>query len=148
MRSLLAPLSGISLLAVWVFAPAAWANPTPEPARVEFVFSGFAQQKGRVFAQLACEDRGKKSASTGNNASVDGPLVTLKFPERGAGEVCSLRAFRDTNGNQKLDTNLLGKPSEPYAFSNNAKAQFGPPKPEATRFTLKPGLNRQAITLK
>jgi uncharacterized protein (DUF2141 family) len=147
MRTYLLPLAGVSLIAFLVFAPAVWANPAPVPARIEFVFSGFAQQKGRVFAQLICEDKGNKSAPIGAVELIDAPQVTLKFPDRAAGEVCSLRAFRDTNGNQKLDTNLLGIPSEPYAFSNNAKAQFGPPKPEATLFTLKPGLNRQAINL-
>ncbi|GIU67462.1 DUF2141 domain-containing protein [Candidatus Phycosocius spiralis] len=147
MRSFFVPLSRISLLASLVFVPVVWANPAPEPARVEFIFSGFSQQKGRVFAQLVCEDRGNKSAPIGLVEPVLGPQVTLKFPDRLAGEVCYVRAFRDTNGNQKLDTNLIGIPSEPYAFSNNAKANLGPPKPESTRFILKPGLNRQAIAL-
>ena len=150
MRSMFTPIAGLSLLGLWAVAPFAMATPVPAAAQIEFVFSGFSEQKGRVFAQLVCEGRdgGKKAVPIGIALAVDAPQVTAKFPDRAAGEVCSLRAFRDTNGNQKLDTNLVGIPSEPFAFSNNAKAQLGPPKPEATRFTLKPGLNRQAITLK
>lgn len=36
-------------------------------------------------------------------------------------------AFQDINGNEKLDTNAVGKPTEPYGFSNNARGLFGPP---------------------
>jgi uncharacterized protein (DUF2141 family) len=35
--------------------------------------------------------------------------------------------FHDVNSNMELDTNLFGIPKEPYGFSNNAKAPFGPP---------------------
>ena len=59
-----------------------------------------------------------------------------------------MRAFRDVNGNQQLDLGPFGIPKEPYAFSNNAKAQLGPPKPEATRFVVQQGQNSQTITIK
>ncbi|MFT2110769.1 DUF2141 domain-containing protein [Marinomonas sp. 2405UD68-3] len=36
--------------------------------------------------------------------------------------------YQDVNGNNKLDTNLIGIPNEPYGFSNNARGQYGPPK--------------------
>jgi len=36
--------------------------------------------------------------------------------------------FHDLNDNNKLDTNFLGIPKEPYGFSNNKKGRFGPPK--------------------
>lgn len=39
----------------------------------------------------------------------------------------ALTAYHDRNGNGKLDTNLMGLPTEPYGFSNAAKANFGPP---------------------
>ncbi|MEM9234859.1 MAG: DUF2141 domain-containing protein [Pseudomonadota bacterium] len=38
----------------------------------------------------------------------------------------AIRAYHDVNGNGQLDTNVLGIPSEPFAFSNNAAANFGP----------------------
>lgn len=39
----------------------------------------------------------------------------------------ALRAFADENGNTKLDTNMLGIPTERLGFSNDAKGTMGPP---------------------
>jgi uncharacterized protein (DUF2141 family) len=36
-------------------------------------------------------------------------------------------AFHDVNGNEKLDTNFVGMPVEPYGFSRDARGTFGPP---------------------
>jgi len=43
----------------------------------------------------------------------------------------ALRAFADENGNGKLDTNLMGMPTERYGFSNDAKGNRGAPDFEA-----------------
>ena len=48
----------------------------------------------------------------------------------------SIRAFHDENGNNRLDTNVVGKPTERYGFSNNARGCYGPPPFSATAFTL------------
>jgi len=45
--------------------------------------------------------------------------------------------FHDENDNGELDANFMGIPSEPYAFSNNAKGMFGPPSFKDCRFELK-----------
>lgn len=39
----------------------------------------------------------------------------------------AIKAFQDLNGNDKLDTNWLGIPNEPYGFSNDAMGVMGPP---------------------
>ena len=44
--------------------------------------------------------------------------------------------FHDANSNGKLDKNMLGIPTEDYAFSNNALGKMGPPSFEQARFTL------------
>ena len=38
-----------------------------------------------------------------------------------------VKSFADENGNAKLDTNLLGLPTERYGFSNDARGRMGPP---------------------
>lgn len=43
----------------------------------------------------------------------------------------ALRAFTDENGNGKLDTNLMGMPTERYGFSNDAKGNRAAPDFEA-----------------
>lgn len=44
--------------------------------------------------------------------------------------------YHDQNGNDELDTNFLGRPQEPYGFSNNARGTMGPPDFEEAAFTL------------
>ena len=45
-------------------------------------------------------------------------------------------AYQDKNGNGKLDKRTFGRPREPYGFSNEARATFGPPGFEKASFTL------------
>ena len=44
--------------------------------------------------------------------------------------------FHDANSNGKLDKNMLGMPTEDYAFSNNALGKMGPPSFEQARISL------------
>jgi uncharacterized protein (DUF2141 family) len=39
----------------------------------------------------------------------------------------AVRYYHDENLNGKMDTNLVGKPTEGYGFSNNVTGKFGPP---------------------
>ena len=48
----------------------------------------------------------------------------------------AIRVFHDENGNGKLDTNILGIPSENYGYSNDASGWFGPPSWENAVFRL------------
>ncbi len=48
----------------------------------------------------------------------------------------ALRAFADENGNAKLDTNMLGIPTERYGFSKDAKGAMGPPGFDAVAFPV------------
>lgn len=43
-------------------------------------------------------------------------------------------AYQDLNDNHTLDKGRLGIPKEPYGFSNDAKAAFGPPSFDRARF--------------
>jgi len=47
----------------------------------------------------------------------------------------------DINKNNKLDTNWMRIPKEPYGFSNNARGIMGPPKFEDARIDLISDLN-------
>jgi uncharacterized protein (DUF2141 family) len=48
----------------------------------------------------------------------------------------AVRLYHDENGNEELDTNLLGIPQEAFGFSNDAGGRFGPPDFEDAAFTL------------
>jgi len=52
--------------------------------------------------------------------------MTFSFPDLAAGRY-GVAVFHDANANGELDSNLLGIPTEGVAFSNAARANFGPP---------------------
>lgn len=56
--------------------------------------------------------------------------------------------FHDENGDNHLNTNSLGIPTEGYGFSNNPTLYFGPPELARVRFSLHPGDNPIAIRMK
>jgi len=73
----------------------------------------------------------------------DGKPITsqsMEFSFKGLGKgVYAVSIYQDENDNGKLDSNFMGIPSEPYAFSNNAKGMFGPPSFEDCKFEVNPG---------
>jgi uncharacterized protein (DUF2141 family) len=48
----------------------------------------------------------------------------------------ALKSFADENGNGKLDTNMVGVPTERYGFSNDATGRMGPPAFDAAAVVL------------
>ena len=61
--------------------------------------------------------------------------------------VYAVSCFHDVNGNGKLDTNLLGIPTEPYGFSNNVRPTLRAPRWEEARFELPPAGRSLSIRL-
>lgn len=57
----------------------------------------------------------------------------------------AISVFQDLNGNGKLDSNMMGMPTEPYAFSRQAQGNFGPP--SFDQAALPAGTTRHAIRL-
>ena len=76
-----------------------------------------------------------KAATKGGRAPAtpNGTMVVVKdLPE---GEY-AFAVYHDANGNGKMDKNILGIPTEDYAFSNNALGKMGPPSYASAKFTL------------
>lgn len=57
---------------------------------------------------------------------MNGAAVTARFADLPAGRY-AVSVFVDTNGNGELDTNLVGRPTEPYGFSRDARGSLGAP---------------------
>ena len=55
--------------------------------------------------------------------------------------------FHDQNNNKKLDKSDLGLPNEPYGFSNDAKAMFGPPSFKKAKFSYNGNPTDISITI-
>jgi uncharacterized protein (DUF2141 family) len=45
-------------------------------------------------------------------------------------------AYHDENGNNRMDSNFIGIPTEGTGASNNAESPFGPPKFRDARFSF------------
>ncbi len=74
-----------------------------------------------------------------------GAVISFTAEDLPAGEY-AFRVMHDVNDNGKLDSNFIGIPTEPWAFSNNATGNFGPPSWEDSRFELS-GSETQKIKL-
>ncbi len=71
----------------------------------------------------------------GRIGEIENTQSTVIFDDLSFGEY-AIKLFHDENENGELDTNFLGIPKEDYAFSNNAKGSFGPPKYDKVKFEL------------
>lgn len=139
MTALLMPLAFVGL-----FAGEAHAEAT-----LDLTVSGIAPDEGQlavaVFANEADYSSGDNAIANGM-FDVNGTSLTVTFEGLEAG-TCAIKIFHDVNENGDLDTNLLGIPTEPFGFSNDAPARFGPPDFGDAAFTLEDGDNDHAITM-
>ena len=98
--------------------------------------SNIKTQKGTIMIGLYKDentflDKVFKAQKTDANST----SVTVTFKNIPAGEY-GISLFHDKDENGELNTNFIGIPSEPYAFSNNAKGMFGPAKWEDVKFSI------------
>jgi uncharacterized protein (DUF2141 family) len=149
LRKNLAAIVAISLVGSASFAnPAATAAPTPASAAathtLTVTINNVRSAGGTIRAQLM-----KADYTTGTAKSIGGTFVpatqgttTLTFNNLADGDY-SVQMFHDEDGNGEMKTNLFGIPSEGYAFSNSARAAFGPPKFSDMKVTI----NADTVTI-
>ena len=73
--------------------------------------------------------------------------ITFHFSDLPPGEYAA-SAFVDSNGNAKLDSNFIGKPTEPYGFSRDARGLMGPPSFAEAAFRIGEARVTQTLHLK
>ena len=73
--------------------------------------------------------------------------ATAIFDDLEPGEY-AVNAFHETYNNGTLDKNVVGKPTEPYGFSNDARRTFGPAKYQDARFEVSGSGRTSVIHLK
>ena len=59
----------------------------------------------------------------------------------------AIKAFHDVDGDGRMGTNPFGMPTEPYAASNNARGNMGPPAWSDAAFEVPAGETAQSITI-
>lgn len=98
---------------------------------------GIRAQTGLVkIAVVGSQDAwdGKAAPVQADGAPVQGEDATFSFKELKPGEY-AVMITHDENGNDKMDTNVMGMPLEGYGFSNNPQVMRKPTWDEA-RFTV------------
>lgn len=74
-------------------------------------------------------------AVNGANITVDQATETVTIEGLEPG-FYGIKMYHDVDGNGEMNANPFGMPTEPYAFSNNAKGRFGPAKWDAAKFEV------------
>jgi len=137
-----------ALLAVALAAGCATAPArADETATVTIELAGL-QPQGQVMMQVFNSEAayGAGEALTARQIPITGATATVEFADVPPGQY-AVRLFHDVNGNGQFDTNPFGIPTEPFAFSNNARGRFGPATWADAAFTVTAGANSQTITL-
>lgn len=91
--------------------------------------------------------RGSKPLA-GEVLAAKAPVTIVTLSGLKPGEY-GVKVLQDVNRNGKMDMGMMGMmPAEPFGLSNDATPSMGGPPWDASKFTLKPGANAIAITLR
>lgn len=95
-----------------------------------------------MIAIIANKEQFKNKAPSTASAIVPAShgSTSITFHNLNAGEY-GVQVMHDINGNGELDANLVGMPTEPWGFSNDAAGSFGPPKWKQVKFDLNSDLS-------
>ena len=107
------------------------------PATIILKVTGLRSEKGQVRIAVfnSSETWLGEQPAYSSTIKVDGQSATWKLDDVPYGDY-GIAVFHDENKNGKMDKNLLGIPLEPYGFSNNVRATFGPPKWEKGKISV------------
>jgi len=97
---------------------------------------GVKNDSGQVMVALYDSADGflKRTVKAGAAPAANGK-TTVTIKDVPAGDY-GFALFHDANNNGKMVKNMMGIPSEDYAFSNNALGNMGPPAFEKARFSV------------
>lgn len=130
-------------------AIAAPANANETGATLTLELTGL-ETRGTVrvvlFDEADAFDKGGKPVA-GESVTVDEATETVMFEGLAPGTY-GVKLFHDVNDNGEMDTNPFGMPTEPFAFSNNARGNFGPAKWKQAAFELTDAGLTQTLTVK
>lgn len=85
--------------------------------------SGIRNNKGKIMFELF--DENEKLLTQEIKEITDNKcIITIANLKPGK---YAVRYYHDENMNGKMETNMVGKPTEGYGFSNNVTGKFGPP---------------------
>jgi uncharacterized protein (DUF2141 family) len=109
------------------------SNLTFSQLKLEIKITGLKDDTGKIMLQLFDE---KENVLTQEMGEITGKACSFTIKNLKPGKY-AVRYYHDENLNGSLDTNLVGKPTEGYGFSNNVTGKFGPPPFEKWLFEIK-----------
>lgn len=89
--------------------------------------SGARSDKGYVAVAVYADGAAWMKQTLRTERVAAGARAVIVLRDLPAGRY-ALAVIHDENGNGKLDTNVVGLPTEPYGFSRGARGSFGPAK--------------------
>lgn len=105
-------------------------------AQINVEIQNIDKNSGQIFIALynsddtyMDQDKAFKTAIV----KVENNKVSYSFENIPEGEY-AIALFQDLNNDEKLNTNFVGIPKEPYGFSNNARGVFSNPSYDETKF--------------
>lgn len=129
---------------------AARAQEAPAVANLTITFQGITRTSGEIRGQLFASeaDYGGKGGKpvAAFTIPVTGASVSTTVAGLAPGQY-AVKAFHDVDGDGKMGANPFGIPTEPFAFSNDAKGAFGPAAWADAAFDVAPGEAAAAITI-
>lgn len=133
----------IALVAALVAVPALGAPQAGLTLKVET-----AASTGKVLISLFDSESSYSGGAPVAQAmiDIDAGQTEAVFADLPAGDYAA-KMFYDVDGDGRMDTNPFGMPTEPYAFSNNARGHMGPATWEQTRVAVS-GPVTQTINLR
>ena len=117
-----------------------------DPA-VKITVAGVKAPQGFMMIALHDEKGWSGAPLARLRVAVTGAHVTAILPAPAPGRY-GVKLFHDVNGDGKMDTNIVGFPTEPFGFSNDAPIRLGPPSFADAAFDVGPAGAAQVITLK
>ncbi|MDI4631791.1 DUF2141 domain-containing protein [Pelomonas sp. V22] len=114
-----------------------------QAAEIELEVTGLKQAEGQLmvaaFVDVGNWLRKPVAVATVAASKQEGGRIVVRIKDLPESGDLALSVLHDVNGNGKMDSNPMGMPLEPFAFSNNAVGNFGPASFEQAKFTVKPG---------
>ena len=115
-----------------LFGLICFSNSSYSQYKLDIEISEIRSNKGNIMLQLF--DGKEKVLSQEQNPVKDNRCL-FSFTNLTPGKY-AVRYYHDENMNGKMETNLVGKPTEGYGFSNNVIGKFGPPPFEKWLFEI------------
>jgi uncharacterized protein (DUF2141 family) len=112
-------------------------NTNNETASLTIDLEGIAEPIGNILVSICKQEQFMKTKCeyVGRFAVSDLEDKPVFFPKIAVGTY-AVQLFQDKNEDNKLASNFIGIPTEPWGMSNDAKGKFGPPSFEDAKIII------------